>query len=79
MDRSTIDIATLLRQLPIFSELDDRALRQLADRCVSPSFGAGRVLFASGDACRGLYVIETGRVRIFGMVKHVSVCGAIKA
>lgn len=65
MDRSAVDIPTLLRQLPIFSELDDRALRQLADRCVSRSFSAGRVLFASGDACRGLYIIETGRVRVY--------------
>lgn len=65
MDKPTIDIAALLRQLPIFSELDDSALRQVADRCVSRGFGAGRVLFASGDTCRGLYVIETGRVRIY--------------
>lgn len=65
MDRSTIDVAALLRQLPIFSELDEKALRQLADRCISRSFSAGHVLFASGDVCRGLYVVETGRVRIY--------------
>jgi CRP/FNR family transcriptional regulator len=57
--------AVLLRQLSIFSELSDAVIRQLADRCVSRDFAAGRVLFSSGDACRGLYVIETGRVRIY--------------
>jgi CRP/FNR family transcriptional regulator len=57
--------AVLLRQLSIFSELGDAVIRQLADRCVSRDFAAGRVLFSSGDACRGLYVIETGRVRIY--------------
>lgn len=27
--------------------------------------GAGHVLFITGDECRGLYIIETGRVRIY--------------
>jgi len=64
-DEGSADIATLLRQLPIFSELDGTAIRQLAERCVARDFNAGRLLFTSGDTCRGLYVIDTGRVRIY--------------
>ena len=68
-ERSTEDastgIAELLRQMAIFSELEDTAIHQLAARCVARDFGAGRVLFAAGDACRGLYVIQSGRVRIY--------------
>ena len=64
-NESSADVAALLRRLPIFSELDDQVIRQLADRCVARDFAVGRVLFAAGDACRGLYVIETGRVRIY--------------
>ena len=64
-DESRSDIATLLGHLAIFSELDASVIRQLADRCIARDFAAGRVLFAAGDSCRGLYVIETGRVRIY--------------
>lgn len=59
------EITALLRQLGIFSELDDSAIHQLAVRCVVRDFAPGRVLFATGDECRGLYVIITGRVRIY--------------
>ena len=57
--------ARLLGRLAIFSELDAAVIRQLAERCVARDYAARKVLFASGDECRGLYVIETGRVRIF--------------
>src|SRR5690242_8400955 len=60
-----MDVVALLRQLPIFSELDDVALQRLAERCVPRTVGAGHLLFATGEACRGLYIIERGRVRIF--------------
>jgi CRP/FNR family cyclic AMP-dependent transcriptional regulator len=62
---SSARIAALLGRLAIFSELGATAIGQLAERCVARDFAAGRVLFTSGDACRGLYVIETGRVRIY--------------
>jgi CRP/FNR family transcriptional regulator len=60
-----MDVVALLRQLPIFSELDDTALQRLADRCVPRTVGAGYVLFTAGEECRGLYIVERGRVRIY--------------
>ncbi len=60
-----MDTIALLRQLPIFSELDEVALGRLAERCVARTVAAGHVLFTAGEACRGLYVVERGRVRIF--------------
>jgi CRP/FNR family transcriptional regulator len=59
------DIKALLHHLPIFAELDESAIARLAARCVSRSVGDGHVLFNAGDSCRGLYVIESGRVRIY--------------
>ena len=56
---------TLLRQLPIFSELDELPLRRLAERCVTRNVPAGHLLFATDEECRGLYIIESGRVRIY--------------
>lgn len=55
----------LLKQIPMFAELPDDALQQLAGRCVSRHVPAGTVLFTTGEECRGLYMIETGRVRIY--------------
>lgn len=55
----------LLRQIPLFAELDDAALMQLAQRCVPRSVPTGRILFTTGEECRGLYMIESGRVRIY--------------
>ena len=56
---------SLLHQLPIFAELDESALARLAQRCVTRTVAAGHVVFTTGEACRGLYVIESGRVRIY--------------
>lgn len=62
---SPADASALLRALPIFQELEESVIRGLASRCVSRNVGAGHVLFAAGDSCRGLYVVESGRVRIY--------------
>ncbi|HVH38431.1 MAG TPA: Crp/Fnr family transcriptional regulator [Gemmatimonadaceae bacterium] len=61
----TAPILALFRQLPLFSELPESATRQLAERCIVRSVGAGHVLFVTGDECRGLYIIESGQVRIY--------------
>lgn len=58
-------LLSLLHQVPLFSELHDDALVQLARRCVTRAVSAGTVLFATGEDCRGLYMIESGRVRIY--------------
>ena len=65
MGQTAGDIKALLHHLPIFAELDESAIARLAARCVSRSVGDGHVLFNAGDSCRGLYVIESGRVRIY--------------
>jgi CRP/FNR family transcriptional regulator len=62
---SPTSLLPLLRQIPLFAELNDGALVQLAERCVPRSVPAGRVLFTTGEECRGLYMIESGRVRIY--------------
>lgn len=65
LEQSSGAISTLLKQLPIFSDLGATALGQLADRCVPRNFGEGHVLFTTGEECRGLYIVATGRVRIY--------------
>ncbi len=57
--------AGVLVRVPIFSDLSDAELKFLADRAVSKHYAAGELVFSEGDPCAGLYVIETGNVRIF--------------
>lgn len=57
--------AAVLRRIPLFADLDDTALAHLAERCVARTVAAGHVLFVAGEPCRGLYVIQSGRVRIY--------------
>jgi CRP/FNR family transcriptional regulator len=59
------DVAALLRGIPIFAELGEEALSRLARRCVARSVAEGHVLFTTGEPCRGLHVIASGRVRIY--------------
>ena len=60
-----MDAVNLLRQIPLFSSLDNGMLDRLAARCVRRAVGAGVVLFTAGEAYRGLYMIESGRVRVY--------------
>jgi CRP/FNR family transcriptional regulator len=58
-------LISLLKQIPLFAELQDEALQQLARRCVPRDIPSGTVLFTTGEECRGLYIVESGRVRIY--------------
>jgi CRP/FNR family transcriptional regulator, cyclic AMP receptor protein len=65
MSTALQQMTALLRNLPLFAGFSETALDRLASRSVSRTFGADHLLFATGDPCRGLYVVETGRVRIY--------------
>jgi CRP/FNR family transcriptional regulator, cyclic AMP receptor protein len=60
-----MDIDSQLRQIPLFARFGDDARARLAARCLTRSYGPGHVLFTTGEPCRGLYIVESGRVRIF--------------
>lgn len=57
--------AALLRAIPIFAGLQPDALDRLAGRCVVRTVPAGTVVFSTGEECRGLYIVESGRVRVY--------------
>ena len=56
---------TLLQQLPLFAGFSEEARAELAARCVTRTFAAGHVLFGTNDVCRGLYIVASGRVRVY--------------
>ena len=55
----------ILRRVQIFNGLTETELQFLAERAVPRNYSKGELLFAEGDPCAGLFVIESGRVRIF--------------
>lgn len=60
-----VDHAQTLRKVPVFSGLEEHELQFLAQRAVPRHYSAGEMIFNEGDPCSGLYVIESGNVRIF--------------
>jgi len=60
-----VSIRSLLEQVPLFAGFNPQALERLASRCGSRTYPAGHLLFAAGDPCQGLYIVEEGRVQIY--------------
>ena len=57
--------AKTLAQAGLFSGLSEPELAFLAQRAVSRKFAAGAMVFSEGDPCAGMYVVESGHIRIF--------------
>jgi len=60
------DIAlALLKRVPIFADLSEQELAFLTPTLVRRRFHAGELIFSEGDPCGGLYLVQSGNVRIF--------------
>jgi CRP/FNR family transcriptional regulator len=57
--------AEVLRRVPLFADLSDTEIKFLAERAVPRRYAAGELVFTEGDECPGLFVIDSGNVRIF--------------
>src|ERR1043166_5370099 len=56
---------SVLARVPIFSGLSQTELKFISDRAVAKRYAQGELIFSEGDPCAGLYVVESGNVRIF--------------
>jgi CRP/FNR family cyclic AMP-dependent transcriptional regulator len=65
MPAETASVKQILKSTPLFAALDDSELSSLAALCGIRSYPAGEILFFEGEACKGLYIVVDGRVRIF--------------
>lgn len=54
-----------LKRIPLFADLSPAELDFLLARAILVHRGPGERIFTEGDVCEGLYVIESGRVKIF--------------
>lgn len=61
------DIIAALKATQLFSALDDTELSAFARRTAVRRMNVGQLLFSEGESCTGLYVIASGRVRVFKM------------
>jgi CRP/FNR family transcriptional regulator len=55
----------MLAKVAIVSGLAEGELAFLTQRTVPHRYTAGEIVFSEGESCSGLYVVETGHVRIF--------------
>jgi CRP/FNR family transcriptional regulator len=61
----TASASAILKEVPIFSSLTEQEFAFLTARVMPRKFGASEIIFSEGDPCEGLYVVETGHIRIF--------------
>jgi CRP/FNR family cyclic AMP-dependent transcriptional regulator len=54
-----------LRVVPVFADLDDEALLQLSSTCKHHTFKKNTELIRQGEIGKNLYIIESGRVRVY--------------
>lgn len=59
------DYTQVLSKVPIFAELTPPQMSFLAQRVVAKQFAPGELLFAEGEQCQGMYIVERGHIRIF--------------
>jgi CRP/FNR family transcriptional regulator len=65
MPQATSKRLTALKKAPLFADLSDKELNFLAARAVPRHCEAGKIIFSEGEPCAGLYVIESGAVKVF--------------
>lgn len=57
--------ATMIRNVPLFAGLSEQALEDLATSLGRRTFAKGVVIFHKGSSGQTMYIVESGKVRIF--------------
>jgi CRP/FNR family cyclic AMP-dependent transcriptional regulator len=55
----------VLKKTPLFAGLTEVELRTLTARTVKKKYDRGQLLFGEGDPCAGLFLVASGKIRIF--------------
>ncbi len=58
-------VPAALKRAQLFANLSEKEMKLLAARAVRKLYSPGELLFSEGEPCNGLYVVATGKVRIF--------------
>jgi CRP-like cAMP-binding protein len=62
---TVVTAVALLRNVQILEGLDAASMERLAGASLLQDKPAGTLLFAAGEPCRGLFIVASGRVRIY--------------
>lgn len=65
MSENKVSPAATLAKVAIFAGLAEAELGFLAQHAVSRHYAAGQLIFSEGEPCAGMYVVESGHLRIF--------------
>ena len=63
--QTKLSATAVLAQTAVFSGLTENELKFLAQRAVFRQFSPGEIVFSEGEPCAGMYVVESGHVRIY--------------
>lgn len=55
----------VLRKTPLFANLSETEMHALSARVSNKHFSCGELLFNEGDQCSGLFLVASGKIRIF--------------
>ncbi|MDE3169934.1 MAG: Crp/Fnr family transcriptional regulator [Acidobacteriota bacterium] len=58
-------VEAILHKTPLFAGLSDKERSLLAERFIRRRIGHGEMLFGEGDPCMGLFLVASGKIRIF--------------
>jgi len=58
-------VEAVLRKTALFANLTEKEMSALAERVIKRQFQRGEQLFGEGDPCKGLFLVASGRIRIF--------------
>src|SRR5574340_910374 len=64
---TSLDAIATLRRVPFFAVLGEEDLARLAGHCVVRFLGKEELLFSEGDRCEGMYVVQSGAIKVFKM------------
>jgi len=65
MTMSVKNNPNLLRKIPLFQDLSQKELGSLKSYIREKSFDKGEILFFEGEDCSRIFIVHTGRVKVF--------------
>jgi len=67
---SVLDPVETLRRVPFFAVLPADKLSGLASHCAVRRLSKDEMLFAEGDPCEGLFVVQAGAIKLFKVAEN---------
>lgn len=72
---STLERVLVLKSVGIFADTPEETLIAIAGLLAEAEYGAGAQIFAQGDAGSSMFVIVSGRVRVFDQARTLNELG----